>query len=481
MGIFQNTLQTKKTSGLFTPPAPKVSGYQKNVVEPLGNFSEGFAKGGLSTVKGLGQLGTTLANKVLPKSLEFPAEYGSGSKIFTKETLKPQGTAQNIGYGVEKIAELFAPASKIAKAEKAADLMFKGSAVKRIISKAVVNAVPTAGVVSAQTGSFKEGAKAGLISGGIRTGMAVIGEGARALHLPERLYSTIFKNSAKDMITELKAGGLATLQKNNPQRFQELVKSGIIKVSQNGSPVLNDTLAEQALDKGLRGSIRGMADEVVTGALNSEDEVQKIASQYSGVVNLKEPQFQNVLKKIAGEYEDVGFGEIADEANNLANILKNTKGDVSASIALKVRRFLDRVRIASSFDKPVVNLSTSQGNLKTLADSVRTRVNAVPGMGETMKNYSFYIDALEALAREASRRGNNQVLSLIDSLFLSGAYAGNNPIPGVTMGMLRKLIMSAPGTTYLAQLLKNSSVSPATAGLISGGSAGVQSLISNQQ
>lgn len=490
MGIFQNTLQNKTKNGIFNPPAPKVSGYQKNIVQPLGNFSEGFAKGGLSTIKGIGQLGTNIANAVLPKSLEFPAEYGTGSgeftkKLLSKETLDPEGTAQKVGFGVEKIAELFAPAAKIAKAEKVANILFKGSglaqATKRIVSKAVINAVPTAGVVSAQTGSFKEGAKAGLISGGVRTGMAIIGEGARALHLPERLYSTIFKSSAKDMITELKSGGLATLQQNNPKRFQELVKAGIIKVSESGSPVLNDTLAEQALDKGLRGSIRGMADEVVTGALNSEDEVQKIASQYSGVVNLKEPQFQNVLRKIAGEYEDVGFGEIADEANKLADILKNTKGDVSAGIALKVRRFLDRVRIASSFDKPVVNLSTSQGNLKTLADSVRTRVNSIPGMGDAMKNYAFYIDALESLAREASRRGNNQVLSLIDSLFLSGAYAGNNPIPGVTMGMLRKLIMSAHGTTALGQAFKNSSVSPLTAGLTSSGSAGVQSLLTNQQ
>src|SRR3990167_11020924 len=140
MGIFQDTLQNKTKTGLFTPPAPKVSGYQKNVVEPLGNFSEGFAKGGLSTIKGIGQLGTTLANKVLPKSLEFPAEYGTGSgeftkKLLSKENLAPKGTAQNIGYGAEKIAELFLPASKIAKAEKAADILFKGSGLAQVTKR----------------------------------------------------------------------------------------------------------------------------------------------------------------------------------------------------------------------------------------------------------------------------------------------------------------------------------------------------------
>ena len=40
----------------------------------------------------------------------------------------------------------------------------------------------------------------------------------------------------------------------------------------------------------------------------------------------QEQQFQNVFRKIASEYEDVGFGEIADEANGIANTLKETGG-----------------------------------------------------------------------------------------------------------------------------------------------------------
>lgn len=463
--------------------------YERKVVEPLGNVSEGVAKGVLSTAKGLGTIGTTVLDKLTGStSQNMPGadiyRKGTEAEIRASEALTPEGTAQSIGYGAEKIAELFLPASKIAKAEKAADLMFKGSgllsATERVLAKSAISAVPTATIVSAQTGSVKEGVKAGTLAGGVRAGMAVIGEGARALHLPERLYSTIFKNSAKDMITELKSGGLTNLQRNNPSKFNDLVKKGIIKVAPDGSPVLNDTLAEQALDKGLKGSIRGMADEVVEKTLESEEKVQSIANTYGGSVGLGEPQFVNVLKKIAGEYEDVGFGEISDEAKTLASKIVAGKGKVDGETAVKVKRFLDRVRIASSYDKPIVNLSTSQGNLKTLSDAVRSRVNKIPGMGEVMKNYSFYIDALESLAREASRRGNNQVLSLIDSLFLSGAYAGNNPIPGVTMGMLRKLIMSAPGATYLGQALNKGVISAPTSGLLNVGSAGVQSQLTGQ-
>lgn len=463
--------------------------YQSKTVEPIKNFSEGVAKGELSTLKGLG----TLGQKVLDSTLNKIPGVNAGSDIYrpdttvgqtATQTLTPDGTAQNIGFGAERLAELLAPASKIAKAEKTADILFRGSgflpAAERVVAKSAINAIPTGLTVAAQKGDIKAGAEAGLISGLTRGAFATIGEGTRALKMPERLYSTIFKNTKNDMLAELKNDGIRTLQENNPQRYQELVSKGIIKVGADGTPKVNETLAEQALDRGLRGSIRHMADTVVEGTLNSEDKVQTIAKNYAGKVNLTEPQFPNVLKKIATEYEDVGFGEIADEATNLANELSTSKGQVSAETAIKVKRFLDRVRIASSFDKPVVNLSTSQANLKTLSDAVRGRVNSIPGMGEVMKDYSFNIQALEALAKEASRRGNNQVLSLIDSLFLSGAYAGNNPVPGVTMGTLRKLLLSAPGTTYLAQALKSSAISPVAIGGLSVGSASGQSLLSGQ-
>ena len=475
----------------------------KNVSQFNQDVGTGFAKGVGSTVKGFGTLGQTILDQTAGRVVNAvqgkgfvptgagdtgPASdlYRKGTELEQKasEMLKPKNTAQNIGYSTEKIIELFAPASKIAKAEKGIDLLIQGSGflnrTGRVLAKTAISGVTSGGTAAAQTGSFKEGAKASVISGAIRGTLATIGEGSRALKIPEKLYSTIFKNSAKDMISELKAGGIQTLQKTNPEKYKELVKKGIIKIDNTGSPIVNDTLAEQALDRGLRGSVKAMADEVVEGALKSEDEVQTIAKNYAGRVSLKEPQFQNVFKKIASEYEDVGFGEIADEAKNLANILKDSGGDVSAEEAVQIKRFLDRVRIATSFDKPVVNLSTSQGNLKTLADAVRGRVNAIPGMGETMKNYSFYLDSLEALAREAARRGNNQVISMIDSLFLSGAYAGNNPAPGITLGLIRKLLASPRGATSLGQILNSPSLNAPSAGLLNSVSAGGQSLIKDQ-
>jgi hypothetical protein len=450
------------------------------------SFATGVAKGGVSTVTGLVKLGKKIATGI--GGLFGVKEAGNTEPIISgmEKASTPTGTAENIGFGAEKLAEFFIPASKAAKAESAINVLTKGiespllRASARIIGKSAVQGTAAGEVRLAQTGSPKEAAITAATAGVIRGGLATIGEGARALHLPERLYSTIFKNSAQDMISELKSGGLAKLQETNPQKLQQFIDKGIVKINPDGSPLLNDTLAEKAIENGLRGSIRNMANTVVEGTLDSENSAQTIANSYKGTINLAEPQIKNVLKEISSEYENVGFGDISNEAGRLAQSITDGGGNVSAGDALAIRRLLDKARIARSFDVQASKLSLSQQNLKTLADAVRQRVNNIPGMGDVMKKYSFYIDAMDALGQEAKRRGNNQVLSLIDSLFLSGAYAGNNPIPGITMGMLRKIVMSAPGTTALGQLFNKSSVSPLSSGLISSGSSGVQSALTGQ-
>ena len=97
-----------------------------------------------------------------------------------------------------------------------------------------------------------------------------------------------------------------------------------------------------------------------------------------------------------------------------------------------------------------------------------------------MKNYSFYLEALETLGNEAKRRGNNQVISLIDSLFLSNAFGGAHPA-GLTMGaLLRKVLGSGWGSTKLGQMISQGTISPATSGTISAGSSALQTELKDQ-
>ena len=475
--------QVKITSDTQIPVTPQKQ-FALPGQESAQQVATGVGKGVISTVGGLANLGKKITTGL--GGLVGIKEAVSTEPLMQKleQVSTPTTGLEKVGFGAEKLGEFFLPASKAAQAEKAISILSKGiknplwSFIARIGGKSVAQGVSGGTVSLAQTGDFKEAGQTALTAGIARGSLATIGEGVRAFRIPERMYSTIFKNSAKDMIAELKAGGIANLKQTNPTKYQEFVKQGIIKVDDTGNPIVNETLAEQALDKGLRGSIRNMADEVVDGTLTSESQAQNIARNYKGTVDLTEPQIKNVLNKIGTDYEDVGFGEISNQAKALVSQIEASGGNVSAETALNVRRLLDKVRISTSFDKPATALSQTQSNLKTLADTIRNRLNAIPGMGETMKNYSFYIDALEALAKEAARRGNNSVIGMIDSVFLSGVPA--NPEVAGTIGVLQKLLRSVYGNTKLAQTIYNSNLGTKASGALTSGSAGVQSSLTGQ-
>lgn len=475
------------TGGLQRPPRTGQETLTMKEPTSFENFSTGFVKGGLSTIRGIGTIGQKVLDTVYKPKSGISDVYRPNTQLGQKitETLAPKNTAEKVGFSTEQFAEFFIPATKAAKMEQALNLVSKGMSklpgiATRIGGKSAVQGLSAGLVRAAQTGGdIKETGKTALGAGIARGVFATIGEGARALKIPEKLYQTIFKNSRNDMAKELNANGIANIKKTNPAKYQDLVEKGII-VEQGGAPRVNNTLAEEALNRGLRGSIRDMSNVVVGGALDTEAALQATVRNSTQTVTLAEKQYINVLKKIAQEYEDVGFGETAKEAAYLASKLKRAKGVVSAEDALQLRRFFDRMRIASSFDKPASSLSTTQANFKTLADAVRGKINSVPGVSPLMKDYSFYIDALEALAREASRRGNSQVISLIDSIFLGGGLSTANPAPVLTIGIFRRILNSPQGMTLLGSLMNKSTASPTTLGVIGGASQQIQKTVQSE-
>src|SRR3990167_6171428 len=336
------------------------------VVGAVQDFAQGVAKGGTSTILGIGEIGNKIQRGVAgaARAIELnisPSAAGETS-IFnrsspvgqkTQEIVTPQGTAQKLGYGTEKVAEFFVPATKAAKAENLINIVTSGikspllAATARVASKATVQGVAAGAVTAAQTGgNMRDTLTSAATAGVLRGGFAIIGEGARALRMPERFYSTIFKNTKLDMLAELKEEGLKDLQVRSPSLYARWVSEGLIKTGSDGAPILNETLAEQALHKGLTGSIRTMANAVVKGTKQSEDDIRRVLNAYKGTVNISEPQFKNILVSISKEYEDVGFGEISKEALRLANLVSTGQGYVAGIEALNIRRLLDSARIA---------------------------------------------------------------------------------------------------------------------------------------
>lgn len=469
-------------------------------VSGVPGIAVGATKGVASTALGIGGIGQKIQHGIgsligMIPGVNVSSEAKGDNSLFNPKStagaqvqsfVAPQGTAENIGFGTEKFAEYFLPASQAAKTESLVNVLAQGikspllAATTRVVGKSLVQGTASGIIQAAQSGGdISKTLQTATTAGILRGGFATIGEGARAIRLPEKLYSTIFKTSASDMMDELRTENLVNLQKTDPAKYANLISHGIVKDTPTG-PILNETIAKQALDSGLKGSIRDMARTVINGALDSETKVQNTLANYTGKVDLTEPQFVNVLKGISKRYKNVGFNEISNEADRLSAVIKASGGNVDGITALQVRRLLDSARIASSFDAPATSLSLGQSNLKTLADVARSRLNAIPDIGDIMSKYSFYIDAIDTLAKEASRRGNNQALSLIDSLFLSSAFGGNNMIPGVTAGVLRKILTSGHGTTVLARLLNASTASGTTSGL-TGASSGLMTRATNSQ
>lgn len=453
---------------------PKEKNWYEKTTDTLGNFSEGFVKSGVNTLQNIGNLVAKPVAGVIDK-LSLPKGQAAKPVGFSEESLKPTNTAQQVGKTVENIAEFFIPASKVSKVENVITTLASGlpkflGAVTRVGSKALVNAAADTAIGTAQTGDLKQGLEIGAFGGGTRAGLGVAGELARAGRLPERLYQTVFKNASRDMKAEFHTDAIVDLYKNRPHVFDDLVEQGIIKVD-GGVPVLNTTMAEEALSKGLKGSISSMGKQVAGDLLQNESQARGLAKAYKGTVGLQEPQFFNILREISSEFRDVGFGQISKEADELAQAWLDGKGKVSGETGLAIRRFLDKARMARSFDVPATKLSMAQSNLKTLADEARGRLNQIPGMQSIMDDYSFNIDALEDLAKEASRRGNNQLLSLIDSIFLGGGLAQNAAPAGLTLLGLRKYIQSGRGATAVGSALKNPNASAKTVGAIGAGAS----------
>lgn len=465
----------------FTPlgQAPATPQPQSN---PIKDFFTGVGQGGLSTLQNAG----SLVNKGLNQTVGRAIDAVSG-KSFTStdysirpgmsstevnQKLQPTNTAQQVGKTAENIAEYFIPATKVSKAETAITALTQGlpnfvGAATRVGSKALVNAAADTAIGTAQTGDVKQGLEIGALGGATRGIFGAIGETARGFRLPERLYQTVFKNAKNDMKAEFTTDYLVDLYKTRPHVYNDLAEQGIIKMD-NGAPVLNTTMAEDALGRGLKGSIPTMGKQVAGNLLDNEAQVRNVVKSYKGSVGLEQPQFFNILREISHEYKNVGFGEISGEADSLAKAWLDGKGKVSGETALAIRRLLDKARLGRSFDVPVTKLSLSQANLKTLADEARGRLNQIPGLKPIMDEYSFNLDALEDLAKEGARRGNNQLFSLIDSIFFGGGLASGNLPMAATFGATRRILQTAKGATTLGSALKNPDASAKTIGAIGG-------------
>lgn len=179
------------------PQGDGKSSFQK-VSDAEGDFSTGLAKGALSTLKGMGTLGTKFGDLISRgiEKLGGPKDLLRGSDIYRSETetgkkaeefVTPKNTAESIGKGAEQIGEFFVPAGAVDEVQKtltgginiaeklAPHIGAKSAGLVEAALKAgtkmAVRAGEGGGIIGIQSGGDKEQTESGAKYGAILSGV----------------------------------------------------------------------------------------------------------------------------------------------------------------------------------------------------------------------------------------------------------------------------------------------------------------------
>jgi len=173
------------------PTPPEMPAVQK--------FGVGIVKGAGSTFRGMSEIGQKIlqqtAGRVVEKATGTPKEQlgerafmpGTDESTKLKDLLTPYGTAENLGFMTEKIAEFLAPSGMIAKTGKALTSPITGSGAIQSIARtgirAVTEGLATGGIATLQEGEINDKVKtAAIISAMFPVAGAVIrGVGGKIL------------------------------------------------------------------------------------------------------------------------------------------------------------------------------------------------------------------------------------------------------------------------------------------------------------
>jgi hypothetical protein len=255
---------------------------------------------------------------------------------------------------------------------------------------------------------------------------------------PEKLYGQIYKATADDVQKNFTTEAMKELQAKQPEVFSDYVKKGIIRISGN-IPIVNPTLAKEALDRGLKGNLEAQAQMVMGKQWELESQIRNLVQKEG--VNVTVPNkkgYIGLLKNLDDEFTRQGHGFYADktlEAKQLVSSFEKIKGNkIPAELALRTRRFLDNMRNTSSF-RLNTKLSPKQEAYKMAADSLRKSLaDQVPNIKSLMNEYRFNIDAFDSLVKEAVKRNNLRLLGLTDILVGGGGIASG--FPGTGLGAM---------------------------------------------
>lgn len=340
------------------------------------------------------------------------------------EFLTPKTEAEKAGATVEKIGEFFIPsglglkalgATKYGRAlQQAEDLNIVGKATRSLI-KGIGEGADFAIKTSAQNATEDFDTQIRRSGGAFLLGLALtpVIDAAGAIikagldkvtkRLPERLMSTIFKTSEEDLKAE----------------WQTLAKG----------QKLNPTLAREALENDIFGSSEKMGIYSIKKLADIEKIVQADTKSSSQIIDIGIKEAKNTvqfLKDIAKQYSGP-FSKTGPTALKLAKEVGN--GKMNPNLVLRLKRFFDGLRTSRAFSANPI-LSLKQEGLKNASNVFRQKLYEA-GFQEAMNQERIFIEAIDALVADAAKRGNKNVIGLVDLLAGGGGMISGGPLAGI--------------------------------------------------
>lgn len=426
-----------KKQGVFS----RIADFADSTRKAALNFNIGAGKGMLSTLIGIGELGSTALEKGYKAVTGQEALKGAElAKDVKEEYLQPKGTAQKIGFGTEQVAEFFVPTTAtknlVGIAEKVAGGVAKKSPklgkAAELVATTIEPVVQAAGDVAttiAQRGKIDEEAKkAGLFSlvGGIaaNTVAPLLKSGAELV--ASRALPATIKEKAADVLKGRELGkrvletGISFTRGGLTKKMESKVKN-----LANSVDSIVDTFVQANPDK--KFSLKEVAGNIISGMDESKTikDLELIPTEYEPVKKAIEKQVLALADK---------YGENLD-----LNQVQKLKKDLGPGLEKAYKTILERPVKVDRYAT-----MQFQKNLKNIVDE------AAPEVQPMNKTLSDFITARDRLFAKSVYSG--YLTDVIAASVGASATGGllEDPIGAIQNGVTN-LVLKRLGTSTLAK------------------------------
>jgi len=397
----------------------------KSGIQNVGNIATGAYKGAASTVSNISSLGQTaldqtagrVANVVTGKGFTPTNSPTMNQSFEGTNAITPQGTAQNIGYGAEKVGEFFVPGGAEEQAGKAAGTALEHApqiikTAGELGTKALTSAGTMAGVTTAQGGTPQDIEESALLGG---------------------------------VASPLAAGASKLLEKVPESAWSKILNRASTQIAKNPN------LSKQAAETGMTGLSRE-ALSAKAGQSIQDIEVKLDDLLKSSTGSISPLKIAPYLDKLREAYSQIPGEENSLEAINKVAKDFLSKKSLTPSEANEMKRAIYQ-NISNSYGKGLLDIPAKTDAQKAIALGLKDEINRIiPGAKDLNSQQAIYIQMQKALDKAAIKNSGKAVIGFKD-LGLEGLGLGlGHPVAGLGAVVIKKAAESPAVLSNVSKL-----------------------------